>query len=217
MAKCKNCGNEFEGKRADAKYCSDVCRVIFNRNIKVKPVTDNVTDSKPETVWESEPGAAKKIEKLLQPDYVPPCETTRAFIEQRTGIDSMIKPKPDLRVRRGKDIKCFEDLPPDVQQTIDKMSIVDGKIDQTIKANRTAIAVNYQRLFPGRYYPVSTYRYPQDAAVTGKPGDEDYVKTYADLPEHVKRVAGPMPSGTFARRLPKPDHFSDVSNKVTAL
>ena len=53
--------------------------------------------------------------------------------------------------KRGKDIKCFEDLPPDVQQTIDGLSVVEGKIDQTIKANRTAIAVHYQHTFPGRY------------------------------------------------------------------
>ena len=53
--------------------------------------------------------------------------------------------------KRGKDIKTFEDLSPDVQQTIDMMSMVEGKIDQTIKANRTAIAVNYQHLFPDRY------------------------------------------------------------------
>ena len=53
--------------------------------------------------------------------------------------------------KRGKDIKCFEDLPPDVQQTIDMMSVVDGRIDQTIKANRTAIAINYQHVFPERY------------------------------------------------------------------
>lgn len=55
-------------------------------------------------------------------------------------------------LKRGNDIKCFEDLPPDVQRTIDRMSIVNGKIDQTIKANRTAIAINYQHLFPDRYY-----------------------------------------------------------------
>ena len=53
--------------------------------------------------------------------------------------------------KRGKDIKCFEDLPPDVQKTIDIMSMVEGKIDQTIKANRTAIAINYQHTFPERY------------------------------------------------------------------
>lgn len=29
------------------------------------------------------------------------------------------------RPKRGKDIKCFADLPPDVQQTIDKLSAVD--------------------------------------------------------------------------------------------
>ena len=73
---------------------------------------------------------------------------------QGMTLATRVIPKTDIRVipKRGKDIKCFGDLPPDVQQTIDKMSTVDGKIDQTIKANRTAIAVNYQHLFPDRYY-----------------------------------------------------------------
>jgi hypothetical protein len=52
--------------------------------------------------------------------------------------------------KRGKDIKCFADLPPDVQQTIDSLSIVEGKIDKTIKANRTTIAIGFQRQF-GNY------------------------------------------------------------------
>ena len=54
--------------------------------------------------------------------------------------------------KRGKDIKCFADLPPDVQQTIDSLSMVDGKICKTVKANRTAIAINYQHLFPDRFH-----------------------------------------------------------------
>lgn len=61
--------------------------------------------------------------------------------------------------KRGKDIKCFEDLPPDVQEVIHRLSTIDGQIDQTIKANRTAIAVNYfehrlqQTFGAGAYYP----------------------------------------------------------------
>lgn len=54
--------------------------------------------------------------------------------------------------KRGKDIKVFEDLPSHVQQTIDMMSTVDGKIDKIVKANRTAIAVNYQHQFPDRFH-----------------------------------------------------------------
>ncbi len=55
--------------------------------------------------------------------------------------------------KRGKDIKCFADLPPDIRRTIERMSTVeDGAIDQSIKVNRTAIAVNYQHQFPDRYY-----------------------------------------------------------------
>lgn len=70
-----------------------------------------------------------------------------------TWADNII-PKTDIRVipKRGLDIKCFEDLPSDVQQTIGIMSVVEGVIDQTIKANRTAIAINYQHLYPDRYY-----------------------------------------------------------------
>ena len=77
-----------------------------------------------------------------------------------------------IQPKRGKDIKCFADLPPDVQQTIDKMSVFNGKIDRAIKINRTAITINYQHLFPDRYYP-------EDAVISspvcvGKPGDADY-------------------------------------------
>ena len=84
-----------------------------------------------------------RVSKPGDADYEPQCETTRAFVEDR--------PKRLETGKRGKDIKTFGDLPPDVQQTIDIMSVVDGKIDQTIKANRTAIAVHYQHLFPDRY------------------------------------------------------------------
>ena len=53
-------------------------------------------------------------------------------------------------IKRGKDIKCFEDLPVDVQQSINKMSEVDvdGTIDKAEKAKRTLAAIKYQHLFP---------------------------------------------------------------------
>ena len=54
--------------------------------------------------------------------------------------------------KRGKDIKCFEDLPLDVQETIHRLSTIDGRVDQASKAKRTAIAINYQHLYPDRYY-----------------------------------------------------------------
>ena len=73
--------------------------------------------------------------------------------------------------KRGKDIKTFEDLPPDVQQTIDSLSMVDGKICQRVKANRTAIAINYQHLFPDRY---------ESQGVTGS-GSIHYARTMAKV------------------------------------
>ncbi len=83
------------------------------------------------------------------------------------GQEQTDKPK------RGLDIKCFLDLPLDVQQTIERLC-PDVAKDHAERCKRTAAAINYQRLFPGRYYPISTYHRPQDAAVTGKPGDADY-------------------------------------------
>ena len=85
-----------------------------------------------------------RVSKPGDGDYVPQCETTRAFIEGRDK-------RPETG-KRGKDIKVFADLPPDVQQTIDSLSMVDGKICQRVKANRTAIAINYQHLFPDRFH-----------------------------------------------------------------
>jgi len=115
-------------------------------------------------------------------------ERARRYRNKHKGVtnegvtDKALPPDLDIRegfdeakmqgsTKRGKDIECFEDLPPDVQQTIDKMSVVDGKIDQTIKAKRTAIAVDYQHLFPGRYYSTGAVC---GRVVTGKPGDADY-------------------------------------------
>ncbi len=85
-----------------------------------------------------------RVSKPGDADYVPQCETTKAFVEDR--------PKVKLESKRGRDIKTFDELPPDVQQTINTMSVVEGVIDQTIKANRTAIAIHYQHTFPERYY-----------------------------------------------------------------
>ncbi len=79
-----------------------------------------------------------RVSKPGDADYEPQCETTKSFVEDR----------PKAEPKHGLDIKCFEDLPPDVQQTIDVMSVVEGVVDKTIKANRTAIAIHYQHLFP---------------------------------------------------------------------
>ena len=73
--------------------------------------------------------------------------------------------------KRGKDIKCFADLPVDVQQTIDKMSMVDGRLDGVEKDKRVAAAIKYQHLFPDRYHSTGVVC---TGVVTGKPGDADY-------------------------------------------
>ena len=78
---------------------------------------------------------------------------------------------------RGKDIRCFEDLPRDVQRTIDKLSETSEE-----KVKRTAAAIHYQHLFPNRYEPVSDEDFtrlmatanPKTKLKVSKPGDEDY-------------------------------------------
>ena len=103
-----------------------------------------------------------RVSKPGDTDYEPQCETTKAFVESVTitkaeshvDASDISAVKALHRVisnpKQGKDIKVFEDLPPDVQQTITMMSRRDGKIE---KANRTAIAINYQHVVPGRFEP----------------------------------------------------------------
>ena len=73
--------------------------------------------------------------------------------------------------QRGKDIKCFADLHPGIQQTIVRMSTTDGRLDEDEKAKRTLAAIKYQHLFPDRYEPQSAVC---TGVVTGKPRDADY-------------------------------------------
>lgn len=77
--------------------------------------------------------------------------------------------------KRGKDIKCFEDLPPDVQQTIKRISNSNEEFQR-----RTQIAIHYQHM-TGRYEPISDQDFTRALAQAGpghvrvsKPGDEDY-------------------------------------------
>lgn len=124
------------------------------------------------------PGSSTvRVSKPGDADYEPQCETTEVHLEElknhgeglvikdlekcrHCGIDlPTLKQKrinleacSNCQPKRGLDIKCFEDLPADVQETINQMCrIDDNKIDATAKANRTAIAIHYQHLFPGRY------------------------------------------------------------------
>lgn len=67
---------------------------------------------------------------------------------QGMTLANNVIPKTDIRVipKRGTDIKCFADLPPDVQRIIETISRDDDD-----KARRTARAIRYQHLFPDRY------------------------------------------------------------------
>ena len=97
--------------------------------------------------------------------------------------------------KRGKDIQCFADLPPDVQGEIERMAKwkeeVGANTYEAEKAARTATAIHYQHLFPNRYYPtgisgvtanvkVPDYKSSDELAPSQYnkvplPGDADYV------------------------------------------
>jgi hypothetical protein len=100
-----------------------------------------------------------RVSKPGDADYVPQCETTKAFVDKdikcyedlpahvQREVGSM---PPDTYARRvpkrGLDIKVFEDLPPDVQHTIRTVSESNEEFQR-----RVGIAIAYQHTFPGRY------------------------------------------------------------------
>ena len=81
-------------------------------------------------------------------------EDARKIMMEREGMTSeqLDKATDDLTKRskpkRGKDIKRFADLSPDVQDTINRLS--DNEQEHK---RRTAIAIDYQHKHPDRYYP----------------------------------------------------------------
>lgn len=97
-----------------------------------------------------------RVSKPGDADYVPQCETTRAFVDgvvvtkAESHVDAsdigVVKAIHKNIRKRGKDIKTFKDLPPDVQQTIRTISESDEEFQR-----RTVIAIAYQHTFPGRY------------------------------------------------------------------
>ena len=118
-----------------------------SQNARGLSMLDEVGDTQPVIPKRTAQGNIR-VSKPGDVDYVPQCETTRAFVED--------KPKRSESDKRGKDIKCFTDLPPDVQRTITMMSTTDGKLNEDEKVKRTARAIHYQSLFPDRYYSTGT-------------------------------------------------------------
>jgi len=100
-------------------------------------------------------------------------------IETLAMVDAGCGDKLSHGLKRGLDIQCFEDLPPDVQQTIHRLSTIDGKIDQAEKDKRTARVIQYQHLFPDSYNDTSIASLLVQAGPVpvrvSKPGDADYV------------------------------------------
>ena len=80
---------------------------------------------------------AFKDENIRRQEYEDKLDLLKTLAMKDTGG----KPK------RGKDIKAFADLPPDVQATINRVSQSNEE-----KQKRTAAAIKYQHLFPDRFH-----------------------------------------------------------------
>ena len=75
----------------------------------------------------------------------------------------ILKEFKESKPKRGKDIKCFEDLHPEIQATIRAVSESNEEFKR-----RTAIAIHYQHMFPERYEPKGA---ALTNVVTGKPAE----------------------------------------------
>ena len=80
---CHHCRQSFEGKRADAKFCSARCRVAFNRNTQSVTATRNADD-----VTDTEPLPTDPAQLLARYEII--------RITSSDGTDlKIIAPKPD--------------------------------------------------------------------------------------------------------------------------
>jgi len=55
MAKCMNCGKDYEAKRSTSSYCSPACKQAFYRNRMVSVTGESVTVTMPEQAYPDKP------------------------------------------------------------------------------------------------------------------------------------------------------------------
>ena len=91
IAECKQCLQEYDAKRSTSLFCSPKCKQTFYRN-RMRPVTVTPVTLTP-TVTDASTSCSSGL----------------------AGITGKSTPK------RGEDIKCFADLPPDVQRAVGPM------------------------------------------------------------------------------------------------
>ena len=83
--KCLQCGQEFEG-RADKATCSPKCQKARQRaKVDNKVDTAKVDTLPPGVVWESEPGASKKIAERLEP-----CTHLHCAAAKARGVNTVL-------------------------------------------------------------------------------------------------------------------------------
>lgn len=93
-------------------------------------------------------GIADRIEGITDQANIPTDKRENLRDELGLTADPKVMAVCSKRLKkRGTDIKCFADLPPDVQATINRISQSNEE-----KAKRTKIAIQYQHLYPDRFH-----------------------------------------------------------------
>lgn len=109
---------------------------------KAKGITKGITNQgiTPKVLPERTPLGNIRVSK--------PGDTNYDGICHKDDIDEWSATKlTATKPKRGKDIKCFADLPPDVQANINRISESNEE-----KQKRTKIAISYQHAFPNRFH-----------------------------------------------------------------
>ena len=70
----------------------------------------------------------------------------KRMTELKEQVNKVYQEFREAKRKRGKDIKCFADLPPDVQENINRTS--DSEQERKL---RPACAIHYQNMSPDRF------------------------------------------------------------------
>ena len=159
--KCKQCGNEYEAKRSDSRYCSVTCRVTAKRNKDVD-VTDN-------------PGVTANKESIRVTDNVtasgnPQPIDARAvdWASNASGESSVgpVDPEVDLYPRAS-------DCGPHPTNRIYFANKGTGQVYHTMHEYQCSMSQSHNTINTGQYKPSHELAQHEVNRVS-LPGDADY-------------------------------------------
>lgn len=197
--KCRQCGAEYEAKRSTSRFCSNKCRQAADRNARAE---------------QAKAVTLKRFEKCRYCGVdLPKLQTPRKYPGACLKCVNEGRKSED---KSGLDVSCFEDLPEDVQQSIETTSKHADDYEAE-KAKRTKAAIKYQRIFPDRHFnKTTTGKYMMTAYEqqhykpanelhahefnpVSKPGDSHYIDEI-ELKEGLAQKRASPPKGAGLRK-----------------